>query len=135
MKETNDALSEAVPSPAPFNEESTSPPDQGLGPSTSATETEQESGDATDEYIPPRQSPQPASDQPVEGSGDSADSPETTANDLGGSTTLAVPSFTLGGTVYTAAETLTSDQGLGGYIYSGVGGSGSVSTAEPSASP
>jgi hypothetical protein len=43
----------------------------------------------------------------------------------GASTTLAGPSFTLAGTVYTAVETPTShsDGGLGGCIYSGIGGS------------
>jgi hypothetical protein len=56
----------------------------------------------------------------------------------GASTTLAGPSFTLAGTVYTAVETPTthSDGGLGGYIYSGIGGSvpgSAASTGEGSA--
>ena len=42
----------------------------------------------------------------------------------GAATTLAGPSITIGGTVYTApAGTSTSGGDLGGYIYSGIGGS------------
>lgn len=100
-----------------------------------ATGTGQESGDATDVLTPPRQSSKPTSKNLIEDPEDSVEASKTGEDDFGGPTTLAVPSFTLGGTVYTAAETLTSDQGLGGYIYSGVGGSGPVGTVETPASP
>lgn len=165
--------SEAVPSPAPFNEESSSSAGDGPGPSNKgssgssayaptepdeapiartsssggegrataspevrpATGTGQESGHATDERTPPRQSSKPTSKKPIEGPKGSSEPSKTGEDDFGGPTTLSVPSFTLGGTVYTAAETLTSDQGLGGYIYSGIGGSGPAGTVETPASP
>ena len=50
-------------------------------------------------------------------------------------TTLAGPSITIGGTVYTAAvETSTSGGDLGGYIYSGIGGSATSGSSQNSGS-
>lgn len=133
---------DAIPSPAPFNEETSTPTDGDAAPKNIASPSS--SADSPDDM----------KDAPSAGPFSSASKAQKTASpkaesvteigQQGGdapdgyiperSTTLSVPSFTLGGTVYTAAETLTSDQGLGAYIYSGIGGSGPAGTVETSAS-
>jgi len=55
----------------------------------------------------------------------------------GAATTLAGPSITIGGTVYTAtapADASTSGGDLGGYIYSGIGGSSASGSSQSSGS-
>jgi hypothetical protein len=53
----------------------------------------------------------------------------------GAATTLAGPSITIGGTVYTApADASTSGGDLGGYIYSGIGGSSASGSPQNSGS-